>query len=414
MVVKILRKMESSKGFIHIPMKARRELIGNNPLPCTTLLNNVSARIDKYGRLWSSYLKNNFFAGTKIKISKNELGYQVTPINGKIEWSNPKTKISQEKEAMLNSSSEEHINKIPSEFINNIIEGDAIEIMKKIPDDSIDMTFADPPFNLGKSYEYYEDDKDVKEYLLWCKEWLRQMVRITKPTGSIFVHNIPKWLTYFASYLNEIVYFKHWIAWDALGAPLGKTLLPNHYGILWYVKSKKFKFYDIRAPHERCRECGSLLADYGGKKDLIHPFGTLVSDVWTDIHRIRHNLRRDEHPCQLPVHLLERLILMATDENDVVLDPFIGTGTTAVAAKKLGRRYIGIDIDPKYVNISKMNLEEATQTLLNGCYVSIFLGKIVTIRDKDYEKIKDLLQAKRLRINKEKAKQLTLPFLAQG
>ena len=166
-----------------------------------------------------------------------------------------------------------------SRFINEIIEGDAMEVMKQIPDDSIDMTFADPPFNLKKSYEQYEDDKETREYLTWCNQWLYQMVRITKPTGSIFVHNIPKWLTYYASYLNEIAYFKHWIAWDAMGAPLGKTILPNHYGILWYVKSKDFKFYDIRAPHRYCRECKALLKDYGGKKHLIHPFGTLVSDV---------------------------------------------------------------------------------------------------------------------------------------
>jgi len=299
-----------------------------------------------------------------------------------------------------------------SRFINRIIEGDAIEVMKEIPSDSIEMTFADPPFNLKKSYEHYEDDKETREYLAWCKEWLYQMVRITKPTGSIFVHNIPKWLTYFASYLNDMAYFKHWIAWDAMGAPLGKTILPNHYGILWYVKSKDFKFYDLRSPHRYCRECNALLKDYGGKKHLIHPFGTLASDVWTDIYRIRHNKRRDEHPCQLPVHLLERLILMVTDEGDVILDPFIGTGTTAIAAKKLGRGYIGIDIDPGYVEMSREKLEGVVPTQINGCYVSVFLRKIVTIRDLDYEKMEPLLKTRTLRINTKKSKQLTIPTLS--
>jgi len=412
MVSKILQKMEIQRGFIQIPTESKSELIGNTPLPCDTTLNGNPARLDKYGRLWSPYLKNKFLIGTQVKINRTENGYQVTPVISEQEGIVSKTK--QKEEAKLTSLDLRKEVEVPSKLVNQIIEGDAIQIMKEIPDNSIDMTFADPPFNLKKSYEYYEDDKEVNEYLAWCKEWLRQMVRITKPTGSIFVHNIPKWLTFFASYLNEIAYFKHWIAWDAMGTPLGKTLLPNHYGILWYVKSRDFKFYDIRAPHERCRECDSLLADYGGKKDLIHPFGTLASDVWTDIHRIRHNLRRDEHPCQLPVHLLERLILMTTNENDIVVDPFIGTGTTAVAAKKLGRRYIGVDIDSKYVEISRANLEKATPTLLNECYISIFLGKIVTIRDKDYEKVENLLQAKKLQINKEKAKQLTLPYLAQG
>jgi site-specific DNA-methyltransferase (adenine-specific) len=413
MVSKALKKMEVLRGFIQIPAERKFELIGETTLPRVTTLNGNPARLDKYGRLWSLSIKNKFSVGNRVEISKTDNGYQVVPVTS--EQKRIISEMKQKEEAKLNSLDlSKYTTEIPSKLINQIIEGDAIQVMKEIPDNSIDMTFADPPFNLKKSYEYYEDDKEVHEYLAWCKEWLREMVRITKPTGSIFVHNIPKWLTYFASYLNDLAHFKHWIAWDAMGAPLGKTLLPNHYGILWYIKSKGFKFYDIRAPHERCRECDSLLADYGGKKDLIHPFGTLASDVWIDIHRIRHNKRRDEHPCQLPVHLLERLILMATDENDIVLDPFVGTGTTAVAAKKLGRRYIGIDIDSKYVEISRANLEKATPTVLNGCYVSIFLGKIVTIRDKDYEKIENLLQAKKLQINKEKAKQLTLPYLAQG
>jgi DNA modification methylase len=111
-----------------------------------------------------------------------------------------------------------------------------------------------------------------------------------------------------------------------------------------------------------------------------------VSDVWTDIHRVRHNVRRDQHPCQLPVHLLERLILMTTDEGDIVLDPMAGTGTTCVAAKKLGRRFIGIDIDPVYVEIARKNVEKAEPTLINGVYVSVFLDEVVTVRDKDYEK----------------------------
>lgn len=274
-------------------------------------------------------------------------------------------------------------------LINTIVQGDCLEIMGKIPDNSVDVTFADPPFNLKKKYNSYYDKQEVEEYLFWCKEWLKEMVRITKPSGSIFVHNIPKWLIYFGSYLNEYAMFRHWIAWNAMGAPLGKTLLPNHYGILYYVKSKDYKFYDIKMLHKRCRKCHYVLQDYGGKKAQMHPFGPLVSDVWTDIHRIRHKKRRDEHPCQLPVQLLERLILMSTDEGNIVLDPFIGTGTTAIAAKKLRRKFIGFDIDPKYIEITNRKLEQVEPTIINGCYVSIFLDKVITVRNKDWEIVKN-------------------------
>jgi len=284
-----------------------------------------------------------------------------------------------------------------NKYINKILKGDCLELLPNIPDNSVDITFADPPFNLNKKYNHYEDSKEKTDYLSWCNKWMSEMVRITKPSGSIFVHNIPRWLTYFSEHLNKIAYFRHWIAWDAGGAPMGKTLLPNHYGILYYTKSmsyKDFKFYDIRAPHPRCRVCNEFLKDYGGKKDKAHGFGPLISDVWTDIHRIRHRKRRDEHPCQLPVPLLERLILMTTDKDDVVFDPFIGTGTTAVAAKRLGRKYIGIDMDQDYINIAKRNIDLSMETKINGCHVSLYLGKIKTIRDKDYklifqEKIKD-------------------------
>jgi len=274
-------------------------------------------------------------------------------------------------------------------YINSIIQGDCLKIMQSISDDSVDMTFADPPFNLKKKYNGYKDNKGFNEYLDWCKQWIYEMVRITKPTGSIFVHNIPKWLTYYATFLNKVAHFKHWIAWDAPTAPMGQTLQPSHYGILYYVKNlKQSKFYEIRYPHKRCRKCDYLLKDYGGKKAGLHPFGPLVPDVWTDIHRIKHNKYRDEHPCQLPIHLLERIILMSTDENDIVLDPFVGTGTTVIAAKRLGRRFIGIDIDEKYVNITKDKLsKESPNVKVGNIWVSFYLGEIITIRDKDWEKL---------------------------
>ena len=273
--------------------------------------------------------------------------------------------------------------------LNKITQGDCLDLLKEIPDNSIDATFADPPFNLKKKYNGYKDSLEFKDYLDWCEKWIAEMVRITKPTGSIFVHNIPKWLTYYATFLNKFADFKHWISWDAPTAPMGKTLQPSHYGILYYAKdAKKTKFNEIRYPHKRCRKCSYLLKDYGGKKAGLHPFGPLVSDVWTDIHRIKHNKYRDEHPCQLPIHLLERIILMSTDEGDIVFDPFVGTGTTVIAAKRLGRMYIGFDIDKKYVELARIKLsEEKSNSRIGNIWVSFFIDNIVTVRDSDWDKI---------------------------
>lgn len=264
--------------------------------------------------------------------------------------------------------------------------------MKKcLLNNSVDMTFADQPFNLKKGYNSYKNSLKLQEYLSWCEEWITEMVRITKPTGSIFLHNIPKWLTYYAAFLNKQADFKHWISWDAPTVPMGKSLQPGHYGILFYAKdSKQLKYYEIRHPHKRTRKTHILAKDYGGKKGLLHPYGPLVSDVWTDIHRIKHNKFRDEHPCQLPIHLLERVILMSSNEGDIILDPFNGTGTTALAAKRLGRQYIGFDLDKEYVKITQQKLEyEQPISKIGDRWVSFYLDEVVTLRNNYWTYLKD-------------------------
>lgn len=275
-------------------------------------------------------------------------------------------------------------------IINKILLGDCLELFKCIPDNSVDMTFADPPFNLKKKYNSYKDSLEVQHYLDWCELWIKEMVRVTKPTGSIFLHNIPKWLTYYASYLNKYASFKHWISWDSPTSPMGKSLQPGHYGILFYGKDDKHtNIFELRHPHKRNRKTGLLIKDYGGKKDLLHPFGPLVSDVWTDIHRIKHNKFRDNHPCQLPIHLIERLILLTTNEGEIVLDPFMGTGTTAIAAKGLGRNYIGFELDSHYTEIAESRLSRTvSNSKIGKSWVSIYLNEVATLRNNDWSDLK--------------------------
>ena len=264
---------------------------------------------------------------------------------------------------------------------------DCVELMRSMPSDSVNMIFADPPFNLNKRYTSYKDNLPFEEYMAWTKEWLSEVSRVLSPDGSIFVYNIPKLLTYTSGILNDLAEFRHWIAWNSNGQPLGKTLQPAHYGILFYTKTRNSKFYDVRAPHKTCRVCESYLKDYGGKEHLRHEFGYQISDVWDDIHRIRHRSKRiDSHPCQLPIHLIERMILMTTDEGDVVLDPFCGGGSAAIAAKQMGRRYIGADIDEEYCNAARERQMQASPVKAKGAYVSIHLKKIVSMRDIDIRK----------------------------
>ena len=269
-------------------------------------------------------------------------------------------------------------------LIGKVHNVDCLELMRSMPDASVSMVFADPPFNLNKKYTSYKDNLPFAQYMAWTEEWLTEACRILKPDGSIFVYNIPKLLTYTSAMLNDLAEFRHWIAWNSNAQPLGKTLQPAHYGILFYTKNRNSKFYDVRAPHKTCRKCGAYLKDYGGKEHLRHEFGYQVSDVWDDIHRVRHRSKRiDSHPCQLPIHLIERMILMTTDENDIIFDPFCGGGSAAVAAKQMGRRYIGADIDRGYCDAATHRYANANPVKQDDIYISVHLRKVVSIRDID-------------------------------
>jgi len=274
-----------------------------------------------------------------------------------------------------------------AQYVDEITFGDCLDLFKAIPAKSSQVSFADPPFNLDKKYEGgIIDRKKHEEYIEWSKLWLGEMVRVTKDDGSIFVHHIPKYLIEYAAHLNPKAVFKNWIAWDAPAGPMGKGLQPRHYGILYYGVTEKPKFYQLRHAHKYCIRCKRIAKDWGGKKDRIPLFGSLTGDCWTDIHRIKHGQHEKlHHPCILPVHLMERLILMSSDEGDIILDPFMGTGTTALAAKHLGRKYIGFELSQPYQKTAEGQLKQDNFSgKVGNSWVGFFRGEPLTIREQDW------------------------------
>ena len=255
--------------------------------------------------------------------------------------------------------------------------GDCLEILRQIPNESIDLIFVDPPYNLGKNYNVYVDKKSEKEYLRWSYKWLNECIRLLKPSGSLFIVNLPKWALKYMLFLNKKLYLQHAIAWFGMSEPRGK-IMPAHYTILWYTKSKnEFKLnrselISIRFhPRYVClrNECKlkleQILSGNSMKFNDELGYSNELTDVWYDIHRLKHRSKRvPYHPCQLPEKLLERIILLTTDPGDIILDPMCGTGTTLVVAKKLNRHFIGIDIDPIYVEISRKRLSAVSSQLL--------------------------------------------------
>ncbi len=236
--------------------------------------------------------------------------------------------------------------------------GDSLEILRQYPDESIDLVFADPPYNLDKSYNTYDDEQADHLYVEWCNQWLREYVRVLKPTGSLFVLNLPRWGMHHAHFLNKYAHFQNWIVWDAMSEPRGKVM-PAHYALLYYTKQPTdFTFnYEAISPVDARHYC-LRTSCVRKRKQEGDGETTAVSDIWQDIHRIKHRRDRDHHPCQLPDPLMERIIKLATNRGDVVLDAFSGVGTTPIVALQLGRRYVAIDLDPNYTQITKRKILE--------------------------------------------------------
>lgn len=244
-------------------------------------------------------------------------------------------------------------------FLDKIYQGDCLQVMDWLYKDfgpCADLVFTDPPYNLEKSYEGYSDDLKDQEYLAWCNEWLLGCVKLLKPTGSLLVLNLPKWSTHHAAFLSQHLYFQNWFVWDALSDPRGR-IMPAHYSLLHYTKDAyeyTIEQQEAIEPAVRCLRprCIKRRSPNIAKENM--------TDIWHDVHRIKHKRDRDAHPCQLPERLLERVIRLASREGDVVFDPFMGTGTTAVVAKKLGRHFLGAEYDQSYVEIANRRLETPT------------------------------------------------------
>jgi len=268
------------------------------------------------------------------------------------------------------SSSEPRFVSPPLSAINKVELGDAIQVMEKLvkqyPQGVFDLVFADPPYNLQKDYKLYDDDLQAEEYLSWCDKWLELCVRLTKPKGNLFVLNIPKWAVFHAQTLMKSSYFQNWIVWDALSTPKGK-IMPAHYALLHFAKSSARFTYNRPEAVDASEYCLRSSCLRSRKKALTSAFTesasifgktVQVSDIWWDIPRIKHRKHRDDHPCQLPDKLMDRIIQCFSNTNDLVFDPFAGAGTTALRALANGRSFFTIELDPSYHKITSTKLAQ--------------------------------------------------------
>ena len=231
-----------------------------------------------------------------------------------------------------------------------IILGDVVEKLKSIPSESINLIVTDPPYNLSKDYGKTKDNMEFEEYLNWSKEWLSECKRVLKNDGTIYVFMGMRFISYLYVILERDLgmKFNSWITWYYTQG-IGKTkgFSPRHDDILMFTKSDKFNFYldNVRVPQQTYRSVNNMR-------------GANPSNVWEFSHVHYCQKSRQPHPTQKPEALYERMILASSKEGDTVLDPFSGSGTALRVCQQTGRNGIGIEINPEYVDNTKLRLND--------------------------------------------------------
>lgn len=237
--------------------------------------------------------------------------------------------------------------KVIKDFENKILLGNCIEVMKTLPENSIDLIFADPPYNIGLKYDTHNDSIPYEDYINWSEEWLTECSRLLKNNGSIYIAINDEHAAELVLILKKLgLQMRNWLIWHyTFGQAQRKKFSRAHTHILYFTKSNDFTFN----PEEiRIKSVRQLIGD-----KRANPEGKIPDDVWT-VSRIAGTFKEriKDFPCQMPEKILETIVNASSNKGDIVLDPFSGSGTTSYVAKKLGRKYIGIEKSEKYYKMS--------------------------------------------------------------
>ena len=269
--------------------------------------------------------------------------------------------------------------------IHKIILGDAVDVLKTIPDNSVDLVFADPPYNMSKKkglgWKYSKHITMQEEWDMFSKDdffkfnraWIGECFRVLKHGGSFWIsgsfHNIYQ-IGFIIQEFHPEIKINNSIVWFKPNAQPNITcrfFTESTEHLIWATKNgdgKKWKFnYELTKDQI---------------EDALNPRGKQTRNVWSMPLTPRAEKWAGEHPTQKPVELLRRVILSCTDEGDTVLDPFVGSGTTSVAAKQYGRNSIGIEVNPKYFAILKKRINRGEQKTLKSYETEIIVEELRT------------------------------------
>lgn len=265
----------------------------------------------------------------------------------------------------------------PNCLIYNI---DCLEAMQNLPDELVDLTVTSPPYNIGKEYE---KKLLLEDYLTWCEQWIAEIYRITRPDGAFWLN-----LGYLSMSDRAKAIPIPYLLWDKIpfyliqeiiwhygaGVAGRKSFSPRNEKFLWYVKNRDrytFNLDEVRDPNVKYPN------QKKNGKIKVNPLGKNPSDVWSfpkvTSGKQRSSKERTPHPAQFPIAVIERIIKAASNPHDIVLDPFLGSGTTAVVALDLQRPAIGFEIRKDYCEIAANRIDNfLSKQALTESQLSLF------------------------------------------
>jgi len=246
---------------------------------------------------------------------------------------------------------------------------DALELLKSLKSESVDLIFADPPYNIKKAE--WDTFSSQKEYVEWSLKWIEEAERVLKNDGSLFVCGFSEIIADIKWAASDLFVGAKWLVWFYRNkANLGKDWGRSHESIIHFRKSKNFTFNidEVRIPYNEHtlkypKRTQAKSSQYNNGKDKKytwqpHPKGAKPKDVFEIPTLSNGSWERMDHPTQKPVELINKFILAAADEGDLVLDPFGGSGTTYAVAEAFKRRWIGSEVSKDYCELIKERVED--------------------------------------------------------
>ena len=246
--------------------------------------------------------------------------------------------------------------------INRIFKGDCLEGLARLPDACTQLIIADPPYNLDKDFGNWKEKDHRDRWLPWCKQWLAECERLLSPGGNIFVYGIHHHICWIQCHMYELgLSYRRLIVWYYENGFAGYTRsLAAHYEpLLWFSKGDSYTYHSIREPYKSSERLKYKITK-NGKQWSPHPDGRLAGDVWhfPTLAGRRFRDEKVDHPTQKPLSMSQRIVNHFSNPGDLVLVPFVGSGTECLAALIGGRNYLGFELNPKYIAIANRRIND--------------------------------------------------------